>query len=142
MAFRKIKSILVPLDGSQNSFRGLEYTISIARDCQAVITGMYVTPLGPPESSEQKGYIRNFLLKKAKEFMEKAKLRCAQNGILFHSKIVYGDEGPKIVKLAHNKRFDMIVIGSRGMSNIKEMFLGSTSNYVVHKSKIPVLIVK
>ena len=142
MASKKIKSILVPLDGSQNSFRGLDYAIIIARNCQAIITGMYVTSLSPPESPEQKGYIRDFLLKNANKFMEKSKLRCAQNGILFYHKILHGDEGPKIVKFAHEKKFDMIVIGSRGMNNIKEMFLGSTSNYVLHKSKIPILIVK
>ena len=142
MTFKKIKSILVPLDGSQNSFRGLDYAISIARNCHATITGMYVTPLSPPESSEQKGYIRNFLLKKANKFMEKAKLHCAQSGILFYDKILYGNEGPKIVKFTHDKKFDLIVIGSRGMSSLKEIFLGSTSNYVLHKSKIPVVIVK
>lgn len=74
--------------------------------------------------------------------MEKAKKICAQNGILFYEKILHGDEGPRIVKFAHEKSFDLIVIGSRGMGSIKEMFLGSTSNYVLHKSKIPVLIVK
>jgi len=74
--------------------------------------------------------------------MERAKTYSAQNGILFYQKILHGDEGIKIVKFAHDKNFDLIVIGSRGMSNIKEMFLGSTSNYVLHKSKIPVLIVK
>ena len=142
MAIKKIKRILVPLDGSQNSFRGLNYALIIARNCQAVITGMYVTPLNPPESPEQKGYIRNFLLKNANKFMEKAKTRCAQNGILFHHEILHGDEGPKIVEFAHEKKFELVVIGSRGMSNIKEMFLGSTSNYVLHKSKIPILIVK
>ncbi|MDE1842625.1 MAG: universal stress protein, partial [Thaumarchaeota archaeon] len=35
-----------------------------------------------------------------------------------------------------------IVMSSRGMSPVKELFLGSVSNAVVHKSKIPVLIVK
>ena len=74
--------------------------------------------------------------------MEKAKTRCAQNGILFHKKMFYGNEGPKIVKFAQNQKSDLIVIGSRGMSIIKEMFLGSTSNYVIHKSKTPVVIVK
>jgi nucleotide-binding universal stress UspA family protein len=34
------------------------------------------------------------------------------------------------------------VIGSRGMGAVKEIFLGSVSNYVLHKSKKPVLIVK
>ena len=142
MTLKKIKNILVPLDGSPNSFRGLDYAIGIAQNCHATVTGMYITPLSPPESPEQKGYIRNFLLKNAKKFMEKAELRCGKNGVLFHYRILYGDEGPKIVKFAHDKKFDMIVIGSRGRSTIKEMFLGSTSNYVIHKSKIPILVVK
>ena len=137
-----IEQILVTLDGSQNSFRGLDCAIAIARNCQAIITGVYVTPLSPPASTEQKTYVKTILLKKANEFMEKAKTNCAQNGISFYHKILHGDEGPKIVKLAHDRNFDLIVIGSRGMSKVKEMFLGSTSNYVMHKSKIPVLIVK
>ena len=142
MALKKIKKILVPLDGSKNSFRGLDYAISIAKSFQATITGLYVTPLSPPASKKQIGYIRTYLLKNADKFMEKAKTRCAQNGILFHKKMFFGDEGPKIIKFAQNQRSDLIVIGSRGMSNLKEMFLGSTSNYIIHKSKIPILVVK
>jgi nucleotide-binding universal stress UspA family protein len=142
MIKKSIKKILVPLDGSKNSFRGLDEAIIIARNCQAIITGAYVTPLSPPASAEQKTYIKNYLLKNANKFMKKAKTHSAKNGILFYEKIMYGDEGPRIVKFAHDRNFDLIVIGSRGMSSIKETFLGSTSNYVVHKSKIPVLVVK
>jgi len=40
------------------------------------------------------------------------------------------------------KGFDIIVIGSRGQSGLKEIFLGSVANAVVHKSKIPVLVIK
>jgi nucleotide-binding universal stress UspA family protein len=36
----------------------------------------------------------------------------------------------------------MIVIGSRGHSEVTEYFLGSTSNYVLHKSLMPVMIVR
>jgi nucleotide-binding universal stress UspA family protein len=38
----KIKKILVPLDGSKNSLRGLDEAIYLARQCQATITGLYV----------------------------------------------------------------------------------------------------
>ena len=137
-----IKRILVTLDGSKNSFRGLDEAIYIARQCQATITGLYVTPLSLPQSDSQISYIEKHLLKNAAKFMAKAKKRAAQNGILLYDKILYGDEGPKIVKHAISKKFDLIVIGSRGMGTAKEIFLGSTSNYVLHKSPIPVLIVK
>ncbi|MFQ5573134.1 MAG: universal stress protein, partial [Nitrosopumilaceae archaeon] len=54
------------------------------------------------------------------------------------------DPGFDIVKFAHNKKnkIDLIVIGARGLGSVKEVFLGSVSNYVVHKSKIPVVLVK
>jgi len=142
MIKKKIKKILVALDGSKNSFRGLDEAIMLARDCQSVITGVYVTPLSPPASDEQKVYIKNYLLKNANKFMKKAKTRSAQNGILFYEKIMYGDIGSKIVKFAHDKNFDLVIMGSRGMSSVKEIFLGSTSNYVLHKSRVPILIVK
>lgn len=142
MIKNQIKKILVPLDGSKNSFRGLDQAITIARNCQAIITGLYVTPLSPPTTVDQNKYIKNYLLKNTNRFMEKAKTISAKHGILFHEKILYGRKGAKIVKFAHDKHFDLIVVGSRGMNPIKEVFLGSTSNYVLHKSKIPIMLVK
>ncbi|KAF6246235.1 universal stress protein [Nitrosopumilus sp. b3] len=138
----EIRKILVALDGSGNSFRGLNQAITIARNCQAIITAVYVTPLSPPMSKEQMAYIKNHLLKNANNFLKKAETDAAKKGVLLYKKILHGDEGPKILKFAQDKNFDLIVIGSRGMSSIKEIFLGSTSNYLIHKSKIPILLVK
>ena len=74
--------------------------------------------------------------------MSKAKLKAAKSGILFFDSVSYGNEDKKIVEIAEKKNFDLIVIGSRGRGSAKEIFLGSVSNYVLHKSKKPVLIVK
>ncbi len=75
--------------------------------------------------------------------MENAKKLSAQNGIVFTHKIGKGEIGYNIIKATHGKtKYDIIVMGSRGRSNTKEIFFGSVSNYVIHTSKIPVLIVK
>ena len=75
--------------------------------------------------------------------MEEAKTLAAQNGIVFKEKMARGEIGYNIIKASHGKtKFDMIVMGSRGRSNTKEIFFGSVSNYVIHTSKIPVVIVK
>jgi len=142
MIRKNIRKILVPMDGSKNSMRGLDEAIYLARQCHATITGLYVIPLAKPVTDSQISYLEKYLLNNASKFMLKAKTHAAQNGILFDDDIIYGDEGPKIINYANNKSYDIIVIGSRGMGTIKETFLGSTSNYVLHKSKIPVLIVK
>lgn len=138
----KIKSILVPLDGSLNSFRGLDVAIHMARESHATITGLYVLGMTKPRPNDPITSLEKILLKNAQKIMAKAKIKAAKKGILFHDRVTYGDEGKRIVQTADAKNFDLIVIGSRGMSAAKEVFLGSTSNYVLHKSKKPVLIVK
>jgi nucleotide-binding universal stress UspA family protein len=98
----------------------------------------------PPHSEFRGvGSVEKSLNVEVKKIMESAKVLAAQNGIVFKEKILRGDIGYNIVKLAHGKnKFDMIVLGSRGRSSTKQMFFGSVSNYVIHASKIPVVIVK
>lgn len=137
-----IKRILVPLDGSKNSIRGLDNAIYLARQCQATITGIYILPRVPVRTYRAIQYPEKELLKDADRNMEYAKKHCAQNGIVFEKKISFGDPGYTIVKYAKDRKFDIIVIGARGRGSIKEVFFGSVSNYVVHKAGMPVLIVK
>lgn len=48
----------------------------------------------------------------------------------------------EILNFSQKNKYDIIIIGSRGLGSIKEVFLGSTSHAVVQKSKIPVMIIK
>lgn len=140
----EIKKILVPLDGSKNSIRGLDMAISVARGCHATITGIYAIYAPPHSEFHGFDFDRKNLNEEIEKILEDAKTKAAQNGILFKSRIIRGDIGFNIVKLANDKKekFDMVVIGSRGRGSIKELFLGSVSHYVIHASKIPVLVVK
>jgi len=138
----QIKKILVPLDGSSNSFRGFDVAIHMAREYHATITGLYVAGIMKPRTNDPLTPLEKILLSHAQKIMKKAKLKAAKKGILFFDRVSYGDDGKRIVEVADKQNFDLIVIGSRGMGAAKEIFLGSTSNYVLHKSKKPVLVVK
>jgi len=140
---KKISKILVPLDGSKNSVRGLETAITLARSCDATITGIHSIYAPPHSEFRGVGSVEEAYNINMKKFIDEAKNLAAKNGIVFTDKIVRGEIGYNIIKMAHGKsKFDMIVIGSRGRSSTKEMFFGSVSNYVIHTSKIPVVIVK
>ena len=144
MISAKIKKILVPLDGSKNSLRALDMAIVLARRCEAIIVGICViyapsrTEFGRGMAVEKASY------EKVKKFMNDAKTRAAQNGIVFDEKISYGNVGYNIVKFAHNKnnKIDMIVRASRVRGTVKEIFFGSVSHYVLHASNLPILVVK
>jgi nucleotide-binding universal stress UspA family protein len=140
---KNIAKILVPLDGSKNSIRGLETAITLARSCGATITGIYSIYAPPHSEFRGVGSVEKSLNVQVKKFMEDAKVLAAKNGIVFNEKIARGEIGYNIIKIAHGKgNYEMIVIGTRGRSSTKEMFFGSVSNYVIHTSKIPVVVVK
>ena len=53
-----------------------------------------------------------------------------------------GSPGEYIVKMAKETGADMIVCGARGLGKIRKALLGSVSDYIVRKSKVPVVICK
>ncbi|KAF6247742.1 MAG: universal stress protein [Nitrosopumilus sp.] len=140
----KTKKILVPLDGSKNSFRGLDMAIHIARQSNGTITALAVKSVPGLYALHPLGFLDFNSMKEVKKFLEQAKVRAAKKGIQLTGKALAGDPGYDIARFANNSknRIDLVVIGARGRGSVKEMFLGSVSNYVLHKSKKPVLVVK
>ena len=137
-----IKKILVPLDGSKNSIRALSNAIQLAKQTDASIIGLSVIQAFPTEMGLARTIIGKIQTKHYKHYMAIAKGMCTKKNVKFLDMIEYGEEGRTIVSFAHKNGFDLIVMGSRGMGKLGELFLGSTSNYVMHSSKIPVLIIK
>ncbi len=140
---KKLKKILVPLDGSKNSLRGLDRAIQLAKTSNSSIIGLHVIKTPPVHAISSKHFVDDKLEGVAKKILKEAEKKCSKNDVSFEGKVAQGsDPGYDIVKFNQKKRADMIVIGARGVSRIKEIFLGSVSNYVLHKSKVPVLVVK
>ena len=136
---KKQIKILVPLDGSKNSFRALDTAILLFKNQDAIITGFHVIRFPVMFSKEiRKQYITN-----AQSIMKVALKHTKQYGVRFVDKIQYnGYIGSTIIKFAQDHKFDLIIIGSRGPDPVAEMFLGSVANYVINKAKMPVLLVK
>jgi nucleotide-binding universal stress UspA family protein len=149
MLFSKImafKKILVPLDGSKNSFRALDKAIELAKQCKATVVGLYVmTDVGLFTAVHAIKINEDKWSKKTKSFMDLASEKSKRNQVPFEATVIAGrTAGYDIVLFGNGKRnkIDLIIIGSRGISFAREIFLGSTSNFVLHKSKVPVTIVK
>ena len=137
-----VQKILVPVDGSKNATRGLERAIDIAKGTGAEITGFYVFHLPLAAGIKYTKSMRDKAQDKAAKAIGPAMQKADRAGVKFTYKTAGGHTGSEIVKFAQKGKYDMIVIGARGMGGAKEAFLGSTSNYVMHKTKIPTLVVK
>lgn len=143
MLQNRFKKILVGIDGSPNSIRGLNQAISLARQSQGTVTGIHVLPEFPPSYEINIKSYRAQLSKNAEKFMKSAKISASQNGIEFEKKIASSKNVvDTTVGFANKNRFDIIVIGSRGLGSPRANYIGSVAHGIVNNSKIPVLVVK
>lgn len=142
----KLKKLMVPLDGSENSFRALKVAIQIARGVGAEIVGAYVVPILPVAEAHLYDPMSFQMEEKrfAEKTLERAHAISKKDGVAFSKVIKFGSPGDVLVRFIANKSnsVDLVVMGSRGRGAVREIFLGSVSHYVLHKSAIPVLIVK
>ncbi|CAD6522695.1 Universal stress protein UspA and related nucleotide-binding protein [metagenome] len=139
-----MKKILVPIDGSPNSVRGLEKAIEFAKNDNSSITLLHIATLPPVHViGHSKDKVKKSLAKNAQKFIKDAEDRCINQSIQFTTKLVYGSDPPyDIEKFAKKYKHDLIVIGAKGKSTLKRLFLGSVSSYLVETAKTPVTVIK
>jgi nucleotide-binding universal stress UspA family protein len=151
-----ITKILVPIDGSELADKALYLALDQAEKFAAEILVLGVIPPSsiPPifESDPGESIVSAETLLEIKEGVEAyhnkvlseaiKKSRELKPGVKISSKLTRGKVADRILETAEEGNFDMIVMGSHGLSGFKEFLLGSVSNQVVQKARSPVLIVK
>jgi len=139
-----VKKILVPIDGSPNSVRGLEKAIEFAKNNNSSITLLHIAILPPVYViGHSRDKVKKSLAKNTQKFIKDAEDRCTNQSIPFTTKLVYGSDPPyDIGQFAKKYNHDLIVIGAKGKSTLKRLFLGSVSSYLVETTKTPVTVIK
>lgn len=144
-----MKKIFVAIDGSEHAWKALDYAAELAKGMHCSL--FVYTALKPSDSgallamydmddpllaTEVAGLddLGEKLLNQAKNRID------ASIEAEFEYQVGYPPE--MILAAAEKSGADTIVMGSRGLSGIKELLLGSVSNHVVHYAKVPVVIVK
>lgn len=133
----------MPLDGSPNSIRGLNVAVSLAKQSGGAVTGLYVISSGLSGNSSMLKKYKKELLKNAEAIILQAQTSAIKNKVKFDGKILISPGIVKtIVGFTKSKKFDMVVIGSRGKRSPDAKYLGSVANGVLNDLNMPVLIVK
>ena len=137
----EIKHILVALDGSAASKKGLDRAIYLSKLSGAKITGVNVVVVYPTLAGTVLNY-KKFLTEKSEKMLNLTKKYCEKQQVSFNYKVLYGKPSSQIAEFARKEKIDLIIIGSKGIGGFKGTILGSISNSVTQKSKVSVLVVK
>ena len=153
------EKILVPLDGSEHSLRALEIAIQIAKKFDGKITLLHVysvtaRPILIPESTTltppgvpvmmpaEISKLIEATRKAGADILAEGEQKIKAEKVQVETMLLEGQIAEEIAKTAKEGKFNLIVMGARGISKIKEILLGSVSDGVIRNSPCPVLVVK
>lgn len=139
----EIKKILVPVDNSEYSSRALEYAEGFAKKMDSSILLLhchhkYPSYLGEPFLQEAINRIHdkaNMVLEPYRNFLKRQKVH-------FSERLLEEPVGEAITKTAKIENIDLIIMGTKGKTDLEGLLLGSVSHKVMHYAHCPVMIIR
>lgn len=141
----RVNRILVPVDGSETSFKALDFAVSLARQLSArldVITvldmgsldfydGIYLTP---EQVQRREEHIRQSVL-------DKARTRIPEDLTDVGLEVLTGPVVKTVLDHIDETAASLLVIGRTGKGALRAALGGSTTHALVHRCEIPVTVV-
>ena len=137
--------ILVPVDGSDNSYRALEAALVLSEKLGSnisVVNVMEQVPITHIESEKLLSELLEAYKKENQEILSKCSEITRQKGITIKSVLLQGNPAPVILDFIRKENFDLVIMGSRGMGKFKELILGSVSSKIMHHSPCAIMIMR
>jgi len=142
-----MQKVLVPFDGSENVKRALQYLVEFSRvypDLEVHVLNVQSAPVlyGDYITREMVEQMNTSALQHSADVNNEAAeiLQAANVHHRIHEST--GEVVKEVAKAVKALGCDTVVMGTRGMSNLSNLLLGSVASRVVHEVSVPVLLVK
>lgn len=143
------RRILVPVDGSEKAAKAALHGAELASKLGAGLILFHVVPSLPPyvnTSPDHFGNIQQAIMdefcRTGREILNQVKDDLAAYNLNIVTDIAVGQPADEIIKKVKDSQCDLVVMGSRGLGEIKGYLMGSVSNRVTRHAACPVLIVR
>lgn len=142
-----MRKFMVPVDGSEMALRALGYAIKLAREDGSTKIYIVTAHDEPDIYGEIAVYVPREKMADLQQRIGESRLGPAEAmlkeaGVPYEAEILIGDTAHEIARRADELGCDAIVMGTRGMSAIGGLVMGSVATKVVHAAKVPVTLVK
>ena len=143
-----VKKILAPIDRSKYKEKIIEYATSLGKAGGAEITTIHVIDPGPGVPSgrikENELEREEEAIRPAQELLNEVDPLAEKEGVNIKKEVVEesDDIGKAIIAYAKKNNFDVIIVGTTGMTRAEEVFLGSVANNVIHHAHCPVFAIQ
>jgi nucleotide-binding universal stress UspA family protein len=135
-------TILIPMDGSAAALRALRHVVKSRRRTPLRLAVVNVQGELLPSTYINKRMIAEYQASRAEAALAPARALAAKLKLEAEFYARTGDAGEEIVALATKTGADEIVMGTRGLSRLSGLLMGSTATRVVQLARVPVTLVK
>jgi nucleotide-binding universal stress UspA family protein len=136
-------SIIVALDGSEQSLLALDHARAIAECFRSKLILVHAFPhTSDLRDSIEYNNLVALRIKGGEEIIEAARKLLGRTSIEVDEDLLEGPAAEAILSVAGTRHSDLIVMGSRGMGSLKGMVFGSVSTKVAHYAPCPVMVVR
>lgn len=134
--------ILVPVDGSPESVRALEFAARRLDTGKSALLLLHVQAALPASRFVTRTMIADHHKRMADESLKPVRAALARLKLDVPILVLKGDPGREIAAFSRRRRCSQIVMGTRGLGRVSGLLLGSTATKVVHLASAPVTLVK
>lgn len=138
--------ILVATDGSKNSLRAVRHLVKLAPEFKDPLKVTLVSvhddvALRHAERFVGRAAVNDYLRDLSEKDLAEAR-RALDKAQIHHDMVIRtGHVASEIVAVGAAGKFDLIVLGAKGRSAIKDLLVGSVAKRVMELSKIPLLLI-
>jgi len=137
-----MKSILVPVDGSRHSIKALQFAAARKKYDGSKIHILFIQRDPPPSRYAPISLVEKWQDQQRKKALSNGRVLKLKSKTGARVHVMYGEPAPAILKFARDKAISEIVMGTRGMSAMKGLLMGSVASKVAQLASVPVTLVK
>ena len=134
--------ILIPLENSATDQVILDHIKPLVTLTGAKLLLLHVAAGWVARNFNQLKLAESEEMKSDREYLENVARRLRGDGFSVETMLALGDPPAEIIKVAEGEHCDLIAMGSHGHRLLGDIFHGSTITEVLHKTLIPVLLVR
>jgi len=139
--------ILIPVDGSANADRAVEYVIHYSDKLKDVpkiylLNVQWKLALGNVKLFIDQTTVNEYYREQGAAALAQARAKLDSAKFAYNYHISIGSPAEAVVRYSQEEQIDQIVMSAQGQETLSNFLLGSTASKIVQMARIPVLLVK
>jgi universal stress protein A len=141
---RDFNAILCPTDFSEESYRAAEYALRFAKQADGTLLLAHIIHVPSGELYQPDGHVLNFdeAKRRSTDLLQELRTKRLQSYPKCELLVDIGDPHEVLLRIAQQRKVDLIVISTHGRSGLEHLLIGSVAEKIIRHAPCPLFVVR